>query len=365
MRKVKVFLSIILRKPILFLASKFSSRPVKELVHQSLSTLYKSILSTPGKNGIVINFSDKDKFIIFSDQHKGTKNGADLFATAERNYLAALDYYYENNFRFINLGDCEELWGNSIDSVRRNNLPAFDKEKKFVFRDSYVKIFGNHDLYWDNSPLAGIALQEVFGQRFKVYEGAVLQIEHGQRTFRIFLTHGHQGDLQSDGNWFSKWFVSNIWAPLQMYMHINSNTPSVNDTLKSLHNEFMYDWSIQQTDLLLITGHTHQPVFKSLTHLEKLYKDLNGLDKSDEENIKILQAQIQGLIRKGAAAPNFNFYKPAYFNTGCCCFDDGDITGIEIEDGYIRLIKWEYEKDTTSVRKILDEACLIDLFSSP
>jgi hypothetical protein len=32
--------------------------------------------------------------------------------------------------------------------------------------------------------------------------------------------------------------------------------------------------------------------------------------------------------------------KPTYFNSGCCCFDDGTITGIEIMDGFIRLIKW-------------------------
>ena len=32
--------------------------------------------------------------------------------------------------------------------------------------------------------------------------------------------------------------------------------------------------------------------------------------------------------------------KPSYFNTGCCCFSDGDITGIEIANGYIKLIKW-------------------------
>jgi hypothetical protein len=32
--------------------------------------------------------------------------------------------------------------------------------------------------------------------------------------------------------------------------------------------------------------------------------------------------------------------KPTYFNSGCCCFSDGDITGIEIENGSIRLIKW-------------------------
>jgi hypothetical protein len=32
--------------------------------------------------------------------------------------------------------------------------------------------------------------------------------------------------------------------------------------------------------------------------------------------------------------------KPSYFNTGCCRFEDGDITGIELDDGVLRLIKW-------------------------
>src|ERR687886_404857 len=31
---------------------------------------------------------------------------------------------------------------------------------------------------------------------------------------------------------------------------------------------------------------------------------------------------------------------PCYFNTGCCSFGDGDITGIEIAGGEIRLIRW-------------------------
>ena len=32
--------------------------------------------------------------------------------------------------------------------------------------------------------------------------------------------------------------------------------------------------------------------------------------------------------------------QPSYFNTGCCCFDDGDITGIELEGGLIKLVRW-------------------------
>jgi hypothetical protein len=29
-----------------------------------------------------------------------------------------------------------------------------------------------------------------------------------------------------------------------------------------------------------------------------------------------------------------------YFNTGCCRFKDGDITGIELAGGEIRLVRW-------------------------
>ena len=47
------------------------------------------------------------KFIIFSDQHKGNRNGADDFKQVEMNYLEALNYQSKNGFYFINLGDSE------------------------------------------------------------------------------------------------------------------------------------------------------------------------------------------------------------------------------------------------------------------
>lgn len=54
-------------------------------------------------------------------------------------------------------------------------------------------------------------------------------------------------------------------------------------------------------------------------------------------------------------------YKPNYFNTGCCCFDDGDITGIEIAGGKIKLIKWKYNGDSASERIVLEETELKNL----
>jgi hypothetical protein len=36
--------------------------------------------------------------------------------------------------------------------------------------------------------------------------------------------------------------------------------------------------------------------------------------------------------------------QPSYFNTGCCSYSDGSITGIEISDGDLRLVRWTDEK---------------------
>lgn len=59
-------------------------------------------------------------------------------------------------------------------------------------------------------------------------------------------------------------------------------------------------------------------------------------------------------------AEDYVHSKPVYFNTGCCCFSDGDITGIEIAEGFIRLIKWE-EKAGAPRRIILEEKKIEEL----
>ena len=195
-----------------------------------------------------------------------------------------------------------------------------------------------------------------------MYEGILLPVSIGERSLRIFCTHGHQGDAQSDGNWFSKFFVANIWAPIQAYLRINPNTPAYDAVKKTLHNVMMYDWSSKQKNLLLITGHTHQPVFGSLTHLERLYQQFNS--KKKEKNVlAISEIEKEILVRDPGFTGREVDYSdtvPSYFNSGCCCFNDGDITGIEIADGYIRLIKWEL-MDGQPQRMVLEESLLCNL----
>ncbi|MBN8687165.1 MAG: metallophosphoesterase [Chitinophagales bacterium] len=336
----------ILYKPVRWAVRRFSARPQREKVFAALDALYTAIEEQPGKRGLLLPFEpEKDRFIIFSDQHKGRRNGADDFTGSESNYIKALEHYNNQGYTYINLGDSEELWENSIWQVKKHNKAAFAAERNFLVGNRFIKIFGNHDLFWDNDPLAAWHLKDIYGEKLRVYEGLILQPVTREGS-RLFLTHGHQGDAQSDGNWFSKFFIANIWAPLQAWLRINPNTPAWDTEKKTVHNHLMYEWSAGKEELLLITGHTHQPVFSSLTHLERLYKNFQeAMAEKSSTKEEALRKEIR--IREQdftAVAVDYMHMKPSYFNTGCCCFHDGDITGIELAGEEIRLIKWSAEK---------------------
>jgi len=376
---------IILLKPILWASRKFASRPDRFRIFKALSDLFRNIKEEPGKKGVILDLKKDTRIIVLSDQHRGAKNGADDFMKAEENYLKAIEYYFQNKFLFISLGDNEELWENTLAQVKKHNTITFESEKRFILQHRLFKVFGNHDLYWDNSPLASQQLKSIYGEKLKVFEGIVIEKDNpninrhtkkkkdlfsfpkatsidddtlpiAKCPLTIFLTHGHQGDASSDGNWFSKFFVANIWAPLQSYLRINPNTPAYDEDTKTLHNLIMYEWSAKYKNLALITGHTHQPVFESLTHPERLYRQLGeAIKANNKEEADKIQDEIKKRGRDYKTTPaQYLTVKPSYFNSGCCCFRDGDITGIEITYEKIMLIKWSAAKD----REVLEEMSL-------
>lgn len=384
-------IQIILLKPILWFSRKFTSKPERYRIFKALSELFRNIKEEPGKKGVILDLKENSRIIIFSDQHRGAKNGADDFMKAETAYLAALDYYFENKFQYVSLGDSEELWENTLMQVKKHNTITFEAEKRFILKDRFFKVFGNHDLYWDNSPIAAQQLKAIYGKKLRVFEGVILEKDNKENTrqmktvskpfsflnkkpnsddealpiancpLTIFLTHGHQGDASSDGNWFSKFFVANIWAPLQSYLRINFNTPAYDEDLKTAHNLMMYEWSAKYKSLVLITGHTHQPVFESLTHPERLYQKLGDAvkaNRTDEANQIEQEIKRRGRDYKTTPAQYLTL-KPSYFNSGCCCFRDGDITGIEISYEKIALVKWNINKQ----RAVLEEIALNKLQS--
>jgi predicted phosphodiesterase len=362
---MRKFLQKILRAPITKLAQKISSAPKKEAVFKSLSGLLENICKKKSKNDALVDLDiDKARFIIFSDHHKGRRDLADDFRLAEKNYLNALKYYYDNGYTLICLGDCEELWENTPADVMETNTAIWQAEIKFLEAGRYYRTFGNHDLEWKYDFQRMMYLKPIFGDKLKVCEGLMLQAKHNNKLYSIFLTHGHQGDSRSDGNAFSKWVVAAIWTPIQRFLDINIDTVSDSIELVDKHNIIMYQWSATQKDLLFISGHTHKPVFASLDHVERLTKQIEEAKaKGDTQRVATLQIELN---KRKAEYAGKQFHKtmvvPSYFNTGCCCFFDGDITGIEITGGDIQLIKWEETSEGDSKRKVLEHAPLRYLF---
>ena len=337
---MKKFLKKILG-PLLTRLAADASAPDKKDVFKSLSKLLSDLNKKKNSRGLILDIDcTKDKFIIFSDHHKGNKDEGDDFASNEKNYLAALDYYFSEGFNYINLGDSEELWKYTPSEVIPKNMEALQSEARFHEQKQYFKTFGNHDLTWKNKLDVDIWFKGIFILPLPVFEGLILKTKVESKPLSIFVTHGHQGDKMSDNNGFSTWLVSHIWRPVQRYLSINVNTPAKDYVLLDRHNIMMYEWSRDRKNLLLITGHTHHPVFAS------------GLYSNHPSN-KIYGDDVTGKDRPEKL-------KPFYFNSGCCCYNDADITGIEISDSKIALIKWQWI-DNASQRVVLEETSLIQL----
>ncbi len=361
---MRKFLKWFLGGPIGWLAQKVSSSPKKKDVFISLSRLLSKIRAGKKSKGLIKLFdASHDKIIIFSDQHKGTRDDADDFRLAEQNYLSALEYYHQQQFQFVNLGDCEELWKNTPDKVMEKNGNCFDAEKKFEEGNHYFRIFGNHDLEWKYKLQQRIFLRPVFGQSLNIYEGILFKTIYNGEAYSIFLAHGHQGDQRSDGNPFSAWVVANIWTPVQRYLQISINTPATSFELTDKHNILMHAWSSTQKNLIFISGHTHKPVFASMDHIDRLTKKLQQSQKENDANaIAAVQKELEKRKTEYSGKRQIiTHVKPSYFNSGCCCFEDGDITGIEIAEGFIRLVKW-HEENGKSNRLVLEEAELRYVF---
>ena len=159
--------------------------------------------------------------------------------------------------------------------------------------------------------------------KIKIHEAITINFNEEFANKNIFLVHGHQGNLESDRfSWLSKIFVRLIWRNFQRIFRVPLSTPATDHKLKSSHDEAMHSWT-EKHDSVLICGHTHETVF------------MTDDDHPERTN--------------------------SYFNTGCCSYGNGNITGIEIADRKIRLVVWSKEEHE---RIVINEAPLEDILKS-
>lgn len=316
-----------------------------------------------------------DKWILFSDHHKGGKNRADDFRLCETAYLNALEYYFEQGYNLCVMGDVDELWEEFAGKVIRSNGLTFAAERKFHEAGRYIRIWGNHDEIWGDPTLVQKYLQGLYGvRRLEIPEAILFEVRSGETILgKIFLLHGHQGTQnEGEGAKIAKWVLHNIWRPIQIITGVSCNTPATDWQIRAERDKIIYAWAASQPKLVLVAGHTHAPVFESYSHRARLMAQLSSAQQGMEElpddqrkyrreQIEQLSASLQRvegkLSSEEKATLPLEHPLPCYFNTGCCSFADGDITGIEIAGGEMRLVRWP-DDDGEPRRKILQSGSL-------
>jgi UDP-2,3-diacylglucosamine pyrophosphatase LpxH len=308
---------------------------------------------------------DDAKIVIFSDHHKGSRDGADDFRGCERAYAAALAYYLENGFRLFVLGDVEELWECSPEEVIKAYPEILALEKEFFTAGRYERFFGNHDLQWSDEGQVSKYLHRDFFPDLEVREAVKLRVIRGGEVLGLlFLVHGHQGTLDSDKiAWLSRPVVRHIWRPLQKKLNMRSTPPSRDFVLRQRHDTSMYNWArAHPAKPVLIAGHTHRPVFGTSQPPPKASEaDLVGqlsarrAEGAPADELARLRAELEFVraeIRENGPPASRNEV-PCYFNTGCCSFGDGDVTGLEIAGGKIRLVRWPDDDDKPLLKELV------------
>lgn len=253
----------------------------------------------------VLPIDDSSRIIIMSDCHRGDGSWADDFLKNQNLYFAALNFYYSKGFTYIELGDGDELWKNKqMDEIKNIHSDSFWMLSRFYNSHRLYLLYGNHDIVKRNPQFVANQMFYSFNENkkkfcpllpnIKLREGLVLH--YTKNDGKILLVHGHQADFLNYDLWrLSRFLVRYVWHPLELVGIRDPLSASKNGKIKDSVEFALADWAVKENHPV-IAGHTHRPVFP----------------EADE---------------------------PPYFNDGCCVHPRC-ITGIEIIEGSISLVKW-------------------------
>lgn len=220
------------------------------------------------------------KYVFFSDCHRGNGSNNDNFLKNENAYLAALEYYYKNDFCYIEVGDGDELWENRcLKQIKEIHEKVFSLLSCFQKENRMYMLFGNHDMVKKNMPF--------------IHEALIFC--HKNKTTQLRVTHGHQADFLNSVLWkLTRFLVRYFWTPLESLGYLDPTSAAKNNTRRQKTEKRLIRYA-KEKDCLILCGHTHRPVFGS----------------SDSP----------------------------YFNCGSCVHPNG-ITCIELDGFQARLIRW-------------------------
>lgn len=211
---------------------------------------YIKRLDNAFKNAPVLPVSHSTKYVFFSDCHRGIGDNNDNFLKNANSYFAALQYYYQYGFCYIEAGDGDELWENyKLSQITEMHSDIFMQLCQFHKSGRLYMLYGNHDIIKKN--------QYPLFDDFKFYEGLILKSENIQ--LNLYVTHGHQVDFFNSVVWrLARFLVRYFWTPLEYFGVSDPTSAAKNNTKKDKLEKRFINYA-KNTDCLLLTGHTHRP----------------------------------------------------------------------------------------------------------
>ena len=255
----------------------------------------------------VVPFDDTSKLILFSDCHRGDNSFADDFANNRNIYYHALQHYFKEGFSYFELGDGDELWENtSFESIFTAHKNIYGLLREYHLQNRLYMIWGNHDMVYKDPSYVKKCLSSYFepidDKDKSLFEGIkyheALILKHKNTNQEVFLTHGHQADWWNYTFWrWGRFLVRVLWKPLQVWGIADPTSPAKNYTELIKVERRIKKWILKNNLKVTVVGHTHRPRFPEPGDIP-------------------------------------------FFNDGSCVHPRS-ITGIEIENGKISLIKWQ------------------------
>lgn len=268
-----------------------------------------------------IKIDDNTKLVIMSDCHRGSGNNHDNFLKNKNIFDAALQYYYNNGFTYIELGDGDDMWEvNNYEDIIEEHLKTFLVLKQLHDANRLIMIYGNHDICKRNKDVLEKYFYSYYNKQTKKKEDLLKDLVINEslvlnyKNHDIFMLHGHQVDFLNGTLWkLSRFLVRHIWRHLEFVGIKDPTVAAKNYSVSKKVEKKLEKWS-KKNNKILISGHTHRPIFP-----------------------KVGQS--------------------LYFNDGSCIHPNG-ITCLEIENGNITLVKWIFilaQDKIISVGKIIIE----------
>jgi len=320
-------------------ASRTNVNPYMRL-HQKKHPHLEKLLATA--KPIVLGPSSR--VLILSDLHMGNGGRRDEFrrnADLVRSMLQ--EYYLPEKYSLVLNGDVEELFKFPVERIGEQWGDIYDLFLRFEQNGFFWKTYGNHD---DD-------LFEERNYRLSRHLLEAIRFMYGDEVMLLF--HGHQASILL---WETYPIVSRSVRLFVRYiakpMGIRNFSTAYNSRRRFAIEKSIYEFS-NQAKIVSIIGHTHRPLFESLSKVDHLNYRIEELCRAypsaAPEERRLIQEQIAELKtmldacftegkRIGLRSGRYNNIAiPSVFNSGCAIGKRG-VTALEIDGSRIRLVYW-------------------------